>query len=182
MPQNLEKPIPLASPAASTEGESGGQENRRFAERYVFSASAKVVDMRSQTLVTGRSSDLGLGGCYIDMMSPFAVDSVVRVRLEHQQKAFEAIATVIYAQPSMGMGLTFTKIEPEHELILRGWVGEASGGEFENPDFKPGISVQELRSKLTIVQQVLDETIKLMVRKKIISEIEGAELMREMTQ
>lgn len=182
MPQNLEKPIPLALGPNSNEPKSGGQSDRRVVERFVFSATAKVMDMRSQALVTGRISDLGLGGCYIDMMSPFAVDSIVRVQLEHKQKVFETIATVVYSQPSNGMGLSFTKIEPKHESILREWVTEASGGESQNLDFKPGISGQELLSKLLIVQQALGDTIKLMVRKRIITEMEGAELLREMSQ
>jgi hypothetical protein len=171
----------LAPGKNSNEPESGGQADRRFAERYVFSATAKVMDMRTQALVSGRISDLGLGGCYIDMMSPFAVESIVRVQLEREQKTFEAIATVIYSQPSIGMGLSFIKIEPQHELTLREWIAVASGGEPQNPDFKPGISSQEVLSKLTTVQQVLGDTIKLMVRKRIISEMEGAELMREMS-
>jgi PilZ domain-containing protein len=182
MPQNLEKPITRQSGPDSRESQTDVPIDRRSADRYSFSAAAKIMELRSQALVTGRSSDLGLGGCYIDVISPFATDSIVRVRLEHEMKVFEATAIVVYAQPSIGMGLTFRKIEPKNESILREWVAEASGGASQNADFKPGISGQELFSKLIIVQQALGDTIKLMVRKRIISEMEGAALLREISK
>src|SRR5258706_6610584 len=101
-----------------------GEPERRLAVRYPFTATAEIMDLRSNTRVTGRSSDLGLGGCYIDILSPFTVGSLVRVRLEREKKVFEAMATVGYAQQSFGMGLAFTEIKPEHKIVLQSWIAE----------------------------------------------------------
>jgi hypothetical protein len=181
MPQKLQTPITLPPGPISPESKSNGQVDRRSVNRYPFSASAKVMELRSQALVTGRSSDLGLGGCYIDIISTFAMDSIVRVRLEHEKKVFEALATVVYTQPSIGMGLSFTKIEPKNELILREWVAEISGERLQNPDFKPVISGEELLSRLSAVQKILGETIELMVRKGVLSEMEGEKLLGQIS-
>src|SRR5258705_4521519 len=117
----------LASGALPDKSEIEKQPERRLAVRYPFTATAEIMDLRSNTRVTGRSSDLGLGGCYIDILSPFTVGSLVRVRLEREKKVFEAMAIVSYDEQSFGMGLAFTEVQPEHQSILPSWIAELTG-------------------------------------------------------
>jgi hypothetical protein len=55
--------------------------DRRGHPRYPVSASAEVLEARTDTRVTGRATDLGLGGCYVDTLSPFAVGTAVHMRV-----------------------------------------------------------------------------------------------------
>jgi hypothetical protein len=128
--------------------------------------------------VTGRCSDLGLGGCYIDILSPFGVGSDVHVRLEREQHVFEAMATVTYAQVSMGMGLAFTEAKAEHQAVLQAWVAELSGKGLPKLDVAAAGSESEILSTVLNLQQVLNELINLMVRKRVITEGEGVALLR----
>src|SRR5579862_4662472 len=100
---------------------------RRKHPRYSCSASAEAVELQSGARVQGRLSDLGRGGCYIDLMSPFGVNSDVRVRIEGSGRAFVAEAKVVFSTASMGMGLMFTSIEPEQLVVLEEWLAELSG-------------------------------------------------------
>src|SRR2546428_8480000 len=68
--------------------------------RYPFTAEAEVIELQSGTRITGRMSDLGREGCYVDKINPFPVGTIVKLRLRQ--------AKVIYAQVGMWMGLFFT--------------------------------------------------------------------------
>jgi hypothetical protein len=174
-----DKPLILVPGPMPVKSETVEGAERRRVNRYPFTAAADIVDLRSQTRVSGRSSDLGLGGCYIDILSPFGVGSAVRVRLEREEHVFEAMATVTYSQVSMGMGLAFTEVKPDHQTVLRGWVAELSGEALPEPDVAAGGPEYAMLSTVLNLQQVLNELVSLMVRKKVISDTEGAALLRQ---
>src|SRR5712692_9098561 len=102
--------------------DSKSGERRRYA-RSPFSASALIVGEKLQLRGHGRVSDIGIGGCYVDMLSPFPVGSEVHLELTHEDKTFKAEAVVVYALTGLGMGLGFTQLNPEDLEILRGWLG-----------------------------------------------------------
>jgi len=177
-----DKPMGVVPDPMPAESEMGNGPERRRAVRYPFTAAAEIIDLSSHARVTGRSSDLGLGGCYIDILSPFALGSAVLVRLEREKKVFEAMAKVMYAQHSMGMGLAFIEVKPEHQAVLQAWVAELSGGALPKFDLAAtGPESGNLSTVLTL-QQVLNELVSLMVRKKLINETEGAALLRKLYQ
>ena len=54
---------------------------RRRSLRFPFTASVEATESTSGTRVMGRTSDLSLGGCYIDSISPFAVGTIATIRI-----------------------------------------------------------------------------------------------------
>jgi len=181
MAKTSDNPLILvpSPPADKPEMERGPE--RRRGVRYPFTATAEITDLRSNTRVAGRSSDLGPGGCYIDILAPFTVGSPVRVRLERENKIFEAMATVGYAQQSFGMGLAFTEIKPEHQIVLQAWIAELSG-EALPATIAPvaeSDSDSDSISAVLHLQEVLNELINLMVRKKVINAAEATTMLRK---
>jgi hypothetical protein len=177
MPDQSDMPMVVPAPLPEESAKGGGAE-RRAQVRYPFTAAAEVYDVHSQTRVTGRCSDLGLGGCYVDTLSPLVVGTAVRVRIERDMREFEATATVAFAQSPMGMGLSFQEINPESAGVLRSWMAELSGE--KSPQIEVSYTGQEAGLRSSNVGQVLNEFINLMVRKKLITENEGASLLRQM--
>jgi PilZ domain len=153
---------------------------RRTAQRFPFTAAAEVLDLRSKARVTGRSSDLGLGGCYIDTLAPLAVGAAVRIRLERGLLYFEAEGTVTYALVSMGMGLSFRSFEPKDHAVLKQWIAELSGEEATTAEPASQTPEESMLATIASNRQVLNELINLMIRKKIIGENEGSSLLRLM--
>jgi PilZ domain len=179
MSEPFNKPVVIPAPVAEETGKASLPE-RRGGLRFPFTAAAEVFDVRSQTRLSGRCSDLSLGGCYIDTLSPFAVGSAVRVRIERDMHQFEAVANVSYAHVSMGMGLAFTEVKPEHQAILRSWLAELGGEQPRGPEVVTTRPQDELLAAIESVRQVLNELIHLLVRKRIMTENEAAGLLRQM--
>jgi hypothetical protein len=179
MSERSDTPIVFPAPLHEEQPKSEGTENRKQA-RFPFTAAAEVYEIRSQTRVKGRCSDLGAGGCYVDTLIPFAVGAVVKVRIVRDTREFEASAVVAYAHVSMGMGLAFTEIKREHQDGLRSWIAELSGeqpSEAAVSTAEPETGTIETDANMRLV---LNELIYLLVRKKIITEDEGTGLLRQM--
>ena len=86
---------------------------RRRNLRFPFSATVEAVDNKSGTKVIGRTSDLSLGGCYIDSLSPFPVGTETKIRILRNNETFDAQAKVVYSMMGMGMGLAFVSAQPK---------------------------------------------------------------------
>jgi hypothetical protein len=172
---------PILFSGTSTEGSMKNIiSERRSQVRFPCTASAEVYDVRSRTRVNGRCSDLGAGGCYVDTLSPFAVGAPVKVRIDRDNRQFEAEAVVAYAHVQMGMGLAFTAVKPEHLDVLRSWIAGLSGDQRIDPTepvAKPEVPDVEGDASTRLV---MNELITLLVRKRIITENEATALLREM--
>lgn len=169
---------PIVAPDAAPEESPGSASvEHRAQTRYSFTASAEVCELRSQTRVAGRCSDLSLGGCYVDTLSPFPVGSVVRIRVEHDAREFVSMAAVAYAHVSMGMGLKFTETKPEHRAVLRYWIADLSGEGHPAPAAVTANVQDELQETESNIRLVLSELISLLIAKKILTEQEGAEML-----
>jgi hypothetical protein len=188
MAERTDKPTasPIPPPEASTKGDV---QDRRAGNRYPFTASAEICEPRSNIRVTGRCSDLGSGGCYVDTVSPFPAGSTVKIRIEHEHREFEASAVVAYAHVRMGMGLSFTEMKREHQAVLWAWISGLSGQPVaEVPDARaeavtaPAGLQPEIpaRAAEANVRLVVYKLIKLLVRNRAITEDEETELLRHL--
>jgi hypothetical protein len=179
MSDRPDMPILLPSPAPEESPARGWSETRAQA-RFAFTSAIEVCELRSQTRITGRCSDLSFGGCYVDTLSPFAVGAVVKVRMDHDKREFESAAVVAYVHVSMGMGLAFTEMKREHQKVLRSWIAELSGEQPPQPELSAPAEEPAGIDANANMRLVMNELIYLLVRKKIITENEGADLLREM--
>jgi PilZ domain-containing protein len=97
---------------------------RRSFRRCTLVASAEVTELRSGTLLSARTSELGIGGCYVDALNPFPNGTLVGLRILRDQGVFETKAKVVYCHPRFGMGLAFTEMTPDQRSLLEAWLAE----------------------------------------------------------
>ncbi len=73
-----------------------------------------------------RVSELSLGGCYLDMMNPLPMGTLVRVKISAGVDFFESKAEILYslAHPG-GVGMRFIDVEPQYLAVLQGWLEKA---------------------------------------------------------
>jgi hypothetical protein len=104
-----------------------GSERRRT-PRYTFIASAELIEEASDVRIATRVSELSLHGCYLDMMNPFPVGTLVLVKISAGDAFFQAKSKIVYSQMNMGAGVTFLEIEAPYQPVLERWLDEAKKG------------------------------------------------------
>jgi len=98
--------------------------NRRSVRRCPLVATAEVTDLSSGTLLSARISELSIGGCYVDALTPFPDGALVGLRICRDQGVFESNAKVIRCDSNFGTGLAFTVMAPDQRSILEAWLAE----------------------------------------------------------
>jgi hypothetical protein len=58
------------------------------------------------------------------MLNVLPEGTAVVIRISRMTSIFEAKATVIYSHPNLGMGILFSKLEPNSREVLEKWVAE----------------------------------------------------------
>jgi hypothetical protein len=100
---------------------------RRRSPRYQFVADTEIIEIASNTRLGGRSSDLSMGGCFLDMLNPSPEGTEIRVTVHHASASFTALGRVVFVFPNVGMGVVFTNVEENQLAILRKWFADLSG-------------------------------------------------------
>lgn len=101
------------------------EQERRHAPRYSFIASAELVQEKSTVSITARVSELSLQGCYLDMVNPFPVRTIVQIKISSATDSFQAKGKVLYVHPGIGAGVIFVDVSPQSQTVLQRWLARA---------------------------------------------------------
>jgi hypothetical protein len=148
--------------------------------RFPLTASVEATESTSGTRVMGRTSDLSLGGCYIDTLNPFPVGVIATIRITRGNESFEAQAKVVYSQMGMGMGMSFISAQPKEIRLFQRWVLEISGKEVlsaDVPEQKHEVTDGNLKEESNYV---LNELIIALMRKGALTEAEGKAMLKRL--
>src|ERR1700675_1414099 len=96
---------------------------RRRSPRYRFIADVEIIDAASDAQLKARTSDLSIGGCFLDMLNPSPKGTEIRVTISHAGMTFIAIGRVAFVVPNMGMGVAFTNVDGNQVAVLAKWLG-----------------------------------------------------------
>jgi c-di-GMP-binding flagellar brake protein YcgR len=102
-----------------------GSERRR-APRYPVIAEAEVTEIENETKLTAKTSDLSLGGCFLDMPNPSPEGTEIVVRISYDEATFTARGKVVFVFPDMGMGVMFTSVPASQQAVLEKWLAKLS--------------------------------------------------------
>ena len=156
---------------------------KRRCHRYPFSSAVEATDIRGNTRITGRISDISGSGCYMDTISPFIAATAVTLTITRGNESFKTQAKVVYSQSGMGMGLLFTTAEAEELRMLGMWLGELAGAGQRQPS-APNIELQSDTPKSTgyDLRDVFSELITLLRRKNVLIDSEAEALLRKLSK
>jgi c-di-GMP-binding flagellar brake protein YcgR len=82
--------------------------------------------------------DLSLGGCYLEVASPFPVSTRVTLSMRAAEVELRAEGVVRVMHPDKGMGVEFTQTTPEHRGLLEKFLSVLTG----NRDLLPELLVE----------------------------------------
>ena len=102
---------------------------RRRAPRYLIIADAEITEIASETKLSARTSDLSVGGCFLDMLNPSPEGTEIAVRISRADATFTARGRVVFLFPNMGMGVMFTSVPASQQAVLEKWLEELSRSE-----------------------------------------------------
>jgi c-di-GMP-binding flagellar brake protein YcgR len=103
------------------------QSERPRARRYPFVASIEMTNVESEAQMNEQTCDLSLFGCGVNTQKPLPAGARVRIRIVHAGANFVTLGKVAHAGKSSRMGVVFTKIEPNQQLVLEKWIVELRG-------------------------------------------------------
>lgn len=101
------------------------ENDRRRTPRYPFIANAELVEDESKARIQTRVSEIGLYGCYIDMVNPLPEGTSLNVKIFCDDGFFEAKGTVVYSQQNFGMGINFRDVQPFFMATMKKWLLKA---------------------------------------------------------
>ena len=132
--------VPATSWDRDTYGESvvgwDGRERRLFGRRSCR-IEAQVSVPGSQVRLDGRVTDISLGGCYVEMLAPLPVDTVVELVLTTGDIVLRVSGKVRTSQTGLGMGVAFSIFGVGEFEKLRRIAPAASIPESSKPSGKP---------------------------------------------
>jgi hypothetical protein len=167
---------------------ASGFAEKRSCPRFPLSTGAEAFDPQANLRVTGRLSDIGRHGCYMDTISPFALNAVVILTITRDARTFRTKAKVVYSLNAMGMGMMFTTMEPDQARILNAWLAELGGLiDLEPDEVTPEAATPEaLVEAAPVVDQELREIVRALIvvlnRKSIVGDAEAMALMRKISK
>jgi PilZ domain len=165
----VRQPPPPTS-ASSDSGPWSGRERRQFV-RHPCRMAAQIVLQNGALRMTATVTDLSLGGCYVEMLSPLPVDTFVDIALSPGDVTLQLSGRVRSSQNNFGMGVSFTGMRPQDFEILRKLApptlesGELSKHEPHPPQPAPA------------KQEALTAAVRVLIRKGILTR---ADLMEEL--
>jgi len=99
---------------------------KREVPRYMFIATADIVEPVNDVHMSGRISEISRKGCYLDILNTLPVGTKINVQVTRDQGSFESPGKIIYVQEGMGMGVAFLEPAADQLRVLDTWLTEIS--------------------------------------------------------
>ena len=115
-----EKPlwnVPLPTPSSDASWRDA--RDRRAYPRLKCTNSVEVYPNSQTAPVRARTSDLSLGGCFVEMPNPIEKGTRVRIALWLQETKLWANGRVVTSTPGFGIGVQFTDMSAQDRNLLQ---------------------------------------------------------------
>ncbi|MGC1185803.1 MAG: PilZ domain-containing protein [Candidatus Acidiferrales bacterium] len=106
-------------PAAQERGE---RDERRCHPRHAMVAAIELIDLPTGLRARANTSDMSLGGCYVNTLNPFRLGTTLGVKIEHAGGTIEMEANVCSRFDGSGMGLAFQNVTANQTAMLSDWM------------------------------------------------------------
>ena len=94
---------------------------RRRAPRYPLIATAEIIEPQTNLRLRGRTADLSLVGCYVEMRNALPVRTEIRMQIIHNDAIFSALGVIAHCQPNTGIRIRVTDVQLDQHEILEKW-------------------------------------------------------------
>jgi len=151
---------------------------RRTGGRYTFAATAEVIFPSSGVRLSTRTTDLGLGGCFVDTLTPVPIGAKVQVTIWKDKAQLTANGLVVYSQHGLGMGIAFEELPPPQRQVLDGWLAELMSGSQRQRDAAHAPKKPE-QSAAVSNREALNRLIRLLLEKGVLTIAESNSILND---
>lgn len=128
---------PYVKPTITTRGlqpmdiAAGGRfAERRSSPRYALIATAEIVEPLGNTRLSGRTAEIGLGGCYVDVLNTLPKGTIIELSIQRDAGVLKTWGRVVYVHENIGMGVQFFDVAPAQQALLQTWLADLSSSEW----------------------------------------------------
>jgi PilZ domain len=118
----MNKVISMNGRPPVTTSRMSGVRDRRYTIRYPFAADAELIEMETGKQVTGVTSDISLGGCFICTSKSLPANVRARLQLSRKGQILDALVIVRIVKPRIGLGIEFFDLESPNNEVLAAWI------------------------------------------------------------
>jgi PilZ domain len=97
---------------------------QRQSPRYSLIVNVDILEPASDVHMSGRVSEISRKGCYVDILNPLPVGTLIFMTIFRDVGTFASKGKIIYLQQGMGMGVAFQETAPDQLKILDSWLAE----------------------------------------------------------
>jgi len=108
--------------AATQAGERRRLERRKHPRYPVSGGGAELRQQGVDSRIWARLTDISLGGCYLETMSPLPVLTYVNLGLILEEQHLNAKGQVVVSHPNFGMGVQFIDMSAADRKMLESWL------------------------------------------------------------
>jgi hypothetical protein len=102
-----------------------GPEKRR-SPRYQCEGSVQMREASCDVHTWATFTDISLHGCYVEAQATYPVGTVLQLRLEAKSIKVETKGEVRVSYPYLGMGIAFSEMTGENQVLLKELLGSLS--------------------------------------------------------
>ena len=119
MSETSAAPQPAAAPQV---GERRRVDRRRHPRYPVNGGGAELRQQGVDSRIWARLTDISLGGCYLEIMSPLPVLTYVSMVLTLEEQRLQAKGQVMVSHPHFGMGIQVIDLSAADRQMLESWL------------------------------------------------------------
>jgi PilZ domain len=117
-PRPVVPPVAAAPLRHAVRPQPAGQERRQF-PRHACRIEAEVTPQGHSSSLPGKITDIALGGCYVETLTPLPVETSIKLVFGQEDTTVRVTGMVRSSQMGFGMGVLFTGMSPENFEKLR---------------------------------------------------------------
>ncbi len=159
------------------------REERRLHPRHKCGGGAEVRKQGVNARVWGTLGDISVGGCYLEMMTPFPAATEVELNLRVGERSLRASGVVRTSHAGCGMGVQFTAVGDEdraqlHKIVESLATGPEVSSETPRPAPSPAASSMPADGTPSYAGRVLQGVLAFFGERDVLTRREFLEILR----
>lgn len=103
---------------------------KRASPRFTLIATAEIVEPIAKIKLSGRTAEIGMGGCFVDALNTLPKGTVIKLAIQRDGGELRVWGRVAYAHENIGMGVQFLDVTPSQSAVLSQWIADLSSSQW----------------------------------------------------